>query len=322
MHGGPSVKVSCKQDQFFELDKVSENNHHGQILENEGEVDCNPEEDCIASDTDDGKEKAFTKPDKVLPCPRCNSLKTKFYCFNNYSVYQPRHFCKSCRRYWTAGGTIRNLPLGTRRHRNKHSSSQYHQVVGEPSAVPVTQGDTLNFVGQQHLSPVQLPAFPKPVNGMREVLNSGTDTVLVESIATALNHKDQKRSSKDGSTAAGDNSCGSLGQGDHAWSKDVLEVSGRWEGEVGDGPLVPLTYCDDDAIRKKLVLDPDMTKVRQALSIPTKFREWHWLLSEHRKKVGGLPPAEDIERWKSRCLELSDLPVEREGSSTESPECG
>lgn len=201
------MKVSCKQDQFFELDKVSENNHHGQILENEGEVDCNPEEDCIASDTDDGKEKAFTKPDKVLPCPRCNSLKTKFYCFNNYSVYQPRHFCKSCRRYWTAGGTIRNLPLGTRRHRNKHSSSQYHQVVGEPSAVPVTQGDTLNFVGQQHLSPVQLPAFPKPVNGMREVLNSGTDTVLVESIATALNHKDQKRSSKDGSTAAGDNSC-------------------------------------------------------------------------------------------------------------------
>ncbi|VVA33658.1 PREDICTED: cyclic dof factor [Prunus dulcis] len=202
----PSVKVSCMQDQFFELDKVSENSHHGQILENEGEVDCNPEEDCIASDTDDGKEKASTKPDKVLPCPRCNSLKTKFCYFNNYSVYQPRHFCKSCRRYWTAGGTIRNLPLGTRRHMNKHSSSQYHQVVGEPSAVPITQGDTLNFVGQQHLSPVQLPASPKPVNGMREVLNSCTDTVLVESIATALNHKDQKRSSKDGSTAAGDNS--------------------------------------------------------------------------------------------------------------------
>ena len=36
----------------------------------------------------------------------------------------------------------------------------------------------------------------------------------------------------------------SLSQGDHVWSKDVLEVSGRWEGEVGDGPLVPLTYCD------------------------------------------------------------------------------
>ncbi|PQQ04099.1 cyclic dof factor 3-like [Prunus yedoensis var. nudiflora] len=63
----PSVKVSCKQDQIFELDKCRENNHHGQILENEGEVDCNPEEDCIASDTDDGKEKAFRKPGKCIP---------------------------------------------------------------------------------------------------------------------------------------------------------------------------------------------------------------------------------------------------------------
>ncbi|CAL2240991.1 unnamed protein product [Prunus armeniaca] len=112
----------------------------------------------------------------------------------------------------------------------------------------------------------------------------------------------------------------SLSHGDHVWSKDVLEVNSRWEGEVGDGPLVPFTYCDNDVIRKKLVLNPNMTKVRQALSIPAKFREWRWLLSEHRKKVGGLPPAEDIERWKLHCLKLSDLPVEQEESSTESPE--
>ncbi|CAL2271694.1 unnamed protein product [Prunus armeniaca] len=111
-----------------------------------------------------------------------------------------------------------------------------------------------------------------------------------------------------------------MSQGDHVWSTDMLEVSGRRVGEVGDGPLIPLTYCDDDAIRKKLVLDPDMMKVRQALSIPAKFREWRWLLSEHRKKVGGLPPAEDIERWKLHCLKLSDLQVEQDESSTESPE--
>lgn len=36
----------------------------------------------------------------------------------------------------------------------------------------------------------------------------------------------------------------SLNQGDHIWHVDMLEVSGRWEGEGGDGPLVPVTYCD------------------------------------------------------------------------------
>ena len=36
----------------------------------------------------------------------------------------------------------------------------------------------------------------------------------------------------------------SLSQGDHVWHDDVLEVSGRWEGDVGDGPLVPITYCN------------------------------------------------------------------------------
>lgn len=39
------------------------------------------------------------KPDykgKVLPCPRCDSLETKFCYYNNYNVNQPRHFCKNC----------------------------------------------------------------------------------------------------------------------------------------------------------------------------------------------------------------------------------
>jgi Dof domain, zinc finger len=48
-----------------------------------------------------------------LPCPRCSSKETKFCYFNNYNVNQPRHFCRSCRRYWTAGGAIRNVPVGS-----------------------------------------------------------------------------------------------------------------------------------------------------------------------------------------------------------------
>lgn len=36
----------------------------------------------------------------------------------------------------------------------------------------------------------------------------------------------------------------SLNQGDLVWHTDMLKVNRRWEGEVGNGPLVPLTYCD------------------------------------------------------------------------------
>ncbi|KAM0832277.1 hypothetical protein ACQ4PT_065002 [Festuca glaucescens] len=46
------------------------------------------------------------------PCPRCNSIDTKFCYYNNYNLAQPRHFCKGCRRYWTRGGALRNVPVG------------------------------------------------------------------------------------------------------------------------------------------------------------------------------------------------------------------
>ncbi|GFQ01931.1 dof zinc finger protein dof3.4 [Phtheirospermum japonicum] len=53
-----------------------------------------------------------------LPCPRCDSANTKFCYYNNYNFSQPRHFCKSCRRYWTHGGTLRDIPVGGGSRRN------------------------------------------------------------------------------------------------------------------------------------------------------------------------------------------------------------
>ncbi|BBG93947.1 hapless 2 [Prunus dulcis] len=86
-----------------------------------------------------------------------------------------------------------------------------------------------------------------------------------------------------------------LSQGVHAWHDDVLEVSGRWEGDVGDGPLVSITYCND------------MAKVHRALNIPLRFREWRWLLSEYREEDAGLPLAEDVESWKQNGPDPDDL---------------
>nr|XP_043636850.1 dof zinc finger protein DOF1.7-like [Erigeron canadensis] len=68
----------------------------------------------------------FQEQQENLKCPRCESINTKFCYYNNYNLSQPRHFCKNCRRYWTKGGTLRNIPIGggTRKN-NKRSSSNY-----------------------------------------------------------------------------------------------------------------------------------------------------------------------------------------------------
>lgn len=60
---------------------------------------------------------------EALRCPRCDSANTKFCYYNNYSLTQPRHFCKACKRYWTRGGTLRNVPVGGGCRKNKRSRS-------------------------------------------------------------------------------------------------------------------------------------------------------------------------------------------------------
>ncbi|KAL1201969.1 Dof zinc finger protein DOF1.1 [Cardamine amara subsp. amara] len=54
----------------------------------------------------------ISPPVGPLKCPRCESINTKFCYYNNYNLAQPRYFCKGCRRYWTEGGALRNVPVG------------------------------------------------------------------------------------------------------------------------------------------------------------------------------------------------------------------
>lgn len=67
--------------------------------------------------------RARPQKEKALNCPRCNSTNTKFCYYNNYSLTQPRYFCKTCRRYWTEGGSLRNVPVGGGSRKNKRPSS-------------------------------------------------------------------------------------------------------------------------------------------------------------------------------------------------------
>ncbi|KAL6640638.1 hypothetical protein ACP70R_021761 [Stipagrostis hirtigluma subsp. patula] len=70
-----------------------------------------------------GERKPRPPQEQALACPRCESTNTKFCYYNNYSLSQPRYFCKACRRYWTQGGTLRNVPVGGGCRKNRRSSS-------------------------------------------------------------------------------------------------------------------------------------------------------------------------------------------------------
>lgn len=71
-------------------------------------------------------------------CPRCESPNTKFCYYNNYSLSQPRYFCKSCRRYWTKGGILRNIPIGGAYRKHKRSSSSATKSLGTTPEPPMT----------------------------------------------------------------------------------------------------------------------------------------------------------------------------------------
>lgn len=119
------------------------------------------------------------KPDKILPCPRCNSSDTKFCYYNNNNVNQPRHFCRSCQRYWTAGGTMRNLPVGAGRRKNKNLAAHYHHI---------SISEKLLAAGIESPNGLIHPIF-KP-NGT--ILSFGPDLPLGESMASALNQAEQR----------------------------------------------------------------------------------------------------------------------------------
>ncbi|XP_061354965.1 dof zinc finger protein DOF2.1-like [Gastrolobium bilobum] len=89
------------------------------------------------------------QPEQALNCPRCDSTNTKFCYYNNYSLSQPRYFCKSCRRYWTKGGTLRNVPVGGGCRRNKRSSSSSSKKAQDqtftPNSNPLTSLPHLSY---------------------------------------------------------------------------------------------------------------------------------------------------------------------------------
>ena len=58
------------------------------------------------------------RPEGVAPCPRCHPRDQVF--LTTTTTSSSRYFCRGCRRYWTAGGMLRNVPVGAGRRKNKN----------------------------------------------------------------------------------------------------------------------------------------------------------------------------------------------------------
>ncbi|XP_028754602.1 dof zinc finger protein DOF5.7-like [Neltuma alba] len=100
-----------------------------------------------------GRKNASARPpEQGLKCPRCDSPNTKFCYYNNYSLTQPRHFCKTCRRYWTKGGALRNVPIGGGCRKNKKVKSSSSRLSGDPKD-PGFPGELSGFKFFHGLSP-------------------------------------------------------------------------------------------------------------------------------------------------------------------------
>ncbi|KAJ4838060.1 hypothetical protein Tsubulata_044363 [Turnera subulata] len=96
-----------------------------------------------------------------LKCPRCDSSNTKFCYYNNYSLSQPRHFCKACKRYWTRGGTLRNVPVGGGCRKNKRVKRPSSSMEGANSSSvssanpnPTSQSQLDISSTSNHISPL------------------------------------------------------------------------------------------------------------------------------------------------------------------------
>lgn len=85
-----------------------------------------------------------------LPCPRCESTNTKFCYYNNYNFSQPRHFCKGCRRYWTHGGTLRDIPVGGGSRKNAKRSRLSNTSTYASNNTNVVSSSNLEF---RHMAP-------------------------------------------------------------------------------------------------------------------------------------------------------------------------
>ncbi|KAJ0964591.1 hypothetical protein J5N97_025729 [Dioscorea zingiberensis] len=160
-------------------------------------------------------------------CPRCESTNTKFCYYNNYNLSQPRHFCKSCRRYWTKGGALRNVPIGGgSRKNNSNSNSNSNSKRASPNSSSSTNPSkrpSTTITELEHADPIFQPPLHPEHHQMLDI--SGSFSSLLGS------------SSQLGSLMEFDDQPGDLGlslesqqqsSADSSGNENFLSLQGDW----------------------------------------------------------------------------------------------
>lgn len=190
-------------------------------------------------------------------CPRCASPNTKFCYYNNYSLSQPRYFCKGCRRYWTKGGSLRNVPVGggCRKYRRAKSSkiSQDERGCGRADETSACSSDKDSMAQQGGAtigSDIDLAAVfskflnqnlshgPESIDG--ELRDEGSELVNISSSSTPISDSYQN-----------DPMMESLKRSDLTQESNLLE--GRSQLLVGEKPRF-----EEERIDQELMESQDM----------------------------------------------------------------
>lgn len=147
---------------------------------------------------------------QALKCPRCDSLNTKFCYYNNYNLSQPRHFCKSCRRYWTKGGVLRNVPVGGGCRKTKRSSKAKTASDSAAQQTQTTTTMTTTTTPPQQPPPTQRERkanshSSSESSSLTVTNNTNVETVSVHSSSSVSNVLSLNDTKFFGPQASGDN---------------------------------------------------------------------------------------------------------------------
>ncbi|XWS24999.1 hypothetical protein CRYUN_Cryun27aG0032900 [Craigia yunnanensis] len=116
-------------------------------------------------------------------CPRCASANTKFCYYNNYSLSQPRYFCKGCRRYWTKGGSLRNVPVGGGCRKSRRGKSR----VEKSGQLSMNYCKNLSSFGSHQEEMIGVSSSSDGDSGNQPGSASGSDIDLAVVFAKFLN---------------------------------------------------------------------------------------------------------------------------------------